>query len=245
MSTPVVLVHGLGGSPASWDRVVPLLAPHAGPIIAPALTGEESIGAEADRIARLLAHRGGPPAVVAGHSMGGLVATALAERAPQWVGRLVLLNSPPTSQSRISARGAGERLLALPLLGPLAWHLMPRAVAAKGLAGAFAPGTTVPEVFVDDLRNTGLPAFLRSSRAIDTYLDTQTLPARLAALACPIHVVFGMQDQRVDPASVDDYRRVPAVTVTTLPDAGHSPNWEQPAAAASAILAQSPFTPSP
>jgi pimeloyl-ACP methyl ester carboxylesterase len=245
MNTTVVLLHGLAGSPAGWDRVVPLLETHAGPIIAPALAGEESIGAEADRIARLLAQRGGPPAAVAGHSMGGLVATALAERAPQWVERLVLLNSPPTNESRISARGAGERLLALPLLGPLAWHLMPRAVAAKGLASAFAPGTTVPEVFVDDLRNTGLHAFLRSRRAIDTYLNTQTLPARLAALACPIHVVFGMQDQRVDPASVEDYRHVPAVTVTTLPDAGHSPNWEQPAATASAILAQSPFTPSP
>src|SRR5258708_6390597 len=148
MSTPVVLVHGLGGSPASWGRVVPLLAPHAGPIIAPALIGEGAIGAEADRSARRLATRRGPPA------------------------------------------GRG---------GPLAWNLMPRAVAAKGLAGAFAPGTTVPEVFVDDLRNTGLPAFLRSSRAIDTYLNTQTLPARLAALACPTQLLFGLQDQRVDP----------------------------------------------
>jgi pimeloyl-ACP methyl ester carboxylesterase len=237
MSTPVVLLHGLASSPAGWDRVVPLIAPHAGPIIAPALIGEESIEAEADRIARLLTQRGGPPAVVAGHSMGGLVATAVAERAPQSVKRLVLLNSPPTSASRISARGAGERLLAVPLLGPVAWHLMPRPVAAKGVASAFAPGTTVPEVFVRDLRNTGLHAFLRSTRAIDTYLNTQTLPARLSALACPTRVVFGMQDQRVDPASVDDYRHAPAVTVTTLPDSGHSPNWEQPAATASAILA--------
>jgi pimeloyl-ACP methyl ester carboxylesterase len=244
MSTPVVLVHGLGGSPAAWGRVMALLAPHTGPITAPLLAGEESIGAEADRIAGMLTQRGRHPAVVAGHSMGGLVATALAERAPHLVERIVLLNSPPTSQSRISARGAGERLLALPLLGPLAWHLMPRAVAAKGLAGAFAPGTTVPEVFVDDLRNTGLHAFLRSTRAIDTYLSTQPLPARLATLACPTHVVFGMQDQRVDPGSVDDYRHVPGLTVTTLPDAGHSPNWEQPAATASAILTPSHCTPS-
>ena len=244
MSTPVVLVHGLGGSPAAWSRVTALLAPHTGPITAPLLAGEESIEAEADRIAGMLTQRGGRhPAVVAGHSMGGLVATALAERSPHLVERLVLLNSPPTSQSRISARGGGERLLGLPLLGPMAWHMMPRA-ATTSLASAFAPGATVPDMFVRDLRNTGLRAFLRSTRAIDAYLSTQPLPARLATLACPTHVLFGLQDQRVDPGSIDDYRDVPRLTVTALPDAGHSPIWEQPAAAAAAILTPGHCTPS-
>jgi len=117
---------------------VPLLAPHAGPIIAPALTGEGRSGPKPtgsrDCSPRAAGHR---------RWWRGIRWAACRHRPgrarPQWVERLVLLNSPPTSASRISARGAAERLLALPLLGPLAWHLMPRAVAAKGLP-ARSPG---------------------------------------------------------------------------------------------------------
>ena len=44
----------------------------------------------------------------AGHSMGGLVATALTELAPDRVTRLVLVNAPPSYESRTAARGRDE-----------------------------------------------------------------------------------------------------------------------------------------
>ena len=225
MSAPrVVLLHGLGGSPAAWQRVLPLLDP-ATEVLAPALTHPTRIEDDADAVAALLEGQGPPaaPAVVVGHSRGGLVATALAERHPHLVSRVVAVNSPPTTASRPGS--PGERALALPALGPLLWRVMPRTAAARGLETAFAPGHGVPEVFVDDLRATGRGPFVAASRAIDRYLDERPLPQRLAALGVPVHVVLGARDQRLD---LGAYAAEPSLRRTTLPDAGHTPPWEAP-----------------
>ncbi|MGV0050644.1 alpha/beta fold hydrolase [Mycobacterium colombiense] len=229
----VVLLHGLGSSPRAWARVLPLLSPHVDRILVPRLVPVTTLEDEARRVAVQLEQR---PCVLVGHSMGGLVATALAEQYPNLVERLILINTPPTAESRISARGVSERLLRLPALGPALWRVMPDSFAAKGLASAFAPGFAVPEIFVQDLRATGLKTFLRSTDAIDTYLRHQALPGRLTTLACPTHALFGLRDQRVDPTSADAFRAVPHATVTTLPDAGHTPPWEAPSAVATAVL---------
>jgi pimeloyl-ACP methyl ester carboxylesterase len=113
---------------------------------------------------------------------------------------------------------------------------MPDVVVRQGLGSAFAPDFPVPDVFVRDLRATGLRGFLSTTRAIDSYLDDRSLPERMAGLECPIKVVFGLRDQRVDPSSVDDYRYLRNVDVTTLEGSGHTPPWEQPDAVAAAIL---------
>ncbi|MGB8407039.1 MAG: alpha/beta hydrolase [Mycobacterium sp.] len=231
--TTVVLIHGLGGSPAAWSRVAPGVEAGASHVVIPQLRGESSIEGEADGIAR---NSGAWPAVVAGHSMGGLVATALAERHPDLVTRLVLINTPPRVESRISARGPVERLLAAPLVGALAWHLATPARMSAGLATAFAPRTPVPAEFVRDLRATGREAFLRSNRAINDYLTRRPLDVRLAKIDRPVSVMFGRLDQRVDPDSIRHYDGLANVTVTTLPGAGHTPPWEDSAAVVAAIL---------
>lgn len=236
----VVLLHGLGSSPGAWARVVPLLSSHADRIVVPRLVPSTTIEDEARQVAVGLEQQ--RPCVLVGHSMGGLVATALAEQYPHLVERLILINTPPTTQSRISARSASERLLRLPALGPALWRAMPDSFVAKGLASAFAPGFAVPEIFVRDLRATGLTTFLHSTDAIDTYLHHQALPGRLTTLACPTHILFGLRDQRVDPTSADAFRAVPHAIVTTLPDAGHTPPWEVPSAVATAILTPGDFS---
>ncbi|MCW2867834.1 MAG: putative hydrolase, alpha/beta hydrolase family [Marmoricola sp.] len=222
MSTArVVLLHGLGGSPAVWQRVLPLLAPGT-EVVAPALVHPTRIEDDAAAVAALLEGQDGPGLVV-GHSRGGLVATALAERHPHLVSQVVVVNSPPTTASRNGS--AGERALALPALGPLLWRVMPRSAAARGLGTAFAPGHGVPEVFVDDLRATGRGPFVAASRAIDRYLGERPLPERLAALGVPVHVVLGSRDQRLD---LGAYAAEPSLRRTTLPAAGHTPPWEAP-----------------
>ncbi|WP_078312228.1 MULTISPECIES: alpha/beta hydrolase [unclassified Mycobacterium] len=227
----VVLIHGLGSSPAAWSKIIPALPG----VRTPRLYGLASIDLEARKIGATLDPRSGPVTLV-GHSMGGLVATAIAEQFPGLVGDLILINTPPTRASRTSARGALERALGLPAVGPAIWSAMPESFVRKGLSTAFAPGFAVPDVFVYDLRATGLDRFLRSTRAIDAYLEQRPLPERLTALACPTHVVFGLRDQRVNPGAVDDYRFVPHLEVTTLPNCGHTPSWEQPEAVTTAIL---------
>src|SRR3954454_24170055 len=86
----VVLLHRLGGAASNWTAVAPALAErarvvvpelpgHGGSSVLPAPVG--TLDAYADRVAGVL----DAPAVVAGHSLGGLVALRLAVRHPALV----------------------------------------------------------------------------------------------------------------------------------------------------------------
>ena len=223
--TSVVLLHGLGGSPTVWDRVLPRITEQSN-VVAPRLLCPASIADDAAAVAAELDR----PAIVVGHSRGGLVATALAERHPHLVTQLVLVNSPPTTASR---RGSvGERLLGLPVLGPLLWRAMPDRVVSRGLATAFAPGFGVPGVFVRDLRATGHGSFVAASRAIDDYLAEQPLLARLASLDLPVEIVLGRQDQRIDLTPYDETQ----LRVIPVEDSGHTPPWETPEVVVTVVL---------
>jgi pimeloyl-ACP methyl ester carboxylesterase len=224
---PLVLIHGLGGSHATWQPVIDQLRANFR-IVAVDLPGGRSIEREAEGLDACLQAMNVEQAQVCGHSFGGLVATALAEHSPATVGRLVVVNSPPTVESRLGSQSARETILRTPILGQLAWTMAGRKRLRDGLRTAFRPGAPVPDQFVDDLQKTGHSAFIGSSSAIDTYLHAETLPDRLARLDIPTHVVFGVLDQRVHPDSLDAYTDIPNVAIVRLPDAGHTPPWESP-----------------
>ncbi|MEK8132861.1 alpha/beta hydrolase [Paenibacillus filicis] len=85
---PLVLLHGFCGSGAYWDQVVPLLDAHFR-VIVPDLRGhgtsgspDESYSMEklAGDIEALIDELGTEKAIVLGHSLGGYVTLALAER---------------------------------------------------------------------------------------------------------------------------------------------------------------------
>jgi pimeloyl-ACP methyl ester carboxylesterase len=240
----VVLVHGLGATKRSWD----LVAPHLGtdPFLAVDLPGFGSRAAEARRdvtladMAAALAEdmdaAGLSDAVVAGHSMGGIVATALAETRPGLVGRLVLFNTPTAYEARLTARTGREGLMRSRVAGPLLWRLMNDDRAREGLRTAFAPGfSEIPDVFVEDLVATPWAGFAGGTTAIDDYLQERPLAARLGALPVPVTFVFGDEDSRVDPASLSDFDDVAGVEVVRLPGVGHTPIWEAPERSAEAI----------
>jgi len=111
---PVMLIHGLGGSYRVWDRVVPLIEP-AARIYAVELESTASIDRDADDAAALI----DTPTVLVGHSRGGLVATAIAERHPGLARKLILVCPPWSLTSRLSANRPIERALAVPGIGDL------------------------------------------------------------------------------------------------------------------------------
>jgi pimeloyl-ACP methyl ester carboxylesterase len=227
IAPPLVLVHGLGGSHASWQRVIDRLGDKFR-VVAVDLPGGRSIEHEAEGLYACLRMLSIARAPVCGHSFGGLVATALAEYSPATVSRLVVINSPPTVESRLGSQTARETILRTPVLGRLTWAAAGRERLREGLRTAFKPGAEIPDQFVDDLRATGHSAFIGSSSAIDTFLRAGTLPHRLAQLGTPTQVVFGVLDQRVNPDSLSTYSTVPNVEIIRLPDAGHTPPWEAP-----------------
>ena len=128
----VVLIHGIAGCSATWDAVVPRLAPrHA--VIAPDLLGhgesakprgDYSLGAYASGVRDLLAVLGHDRVTVVGHSLGGGIAMQFAYQFPERCERLVLVGSGGLGKEvspllrALSAPGA-EYVLALLLARPL------------------------------------------------------------------------------------------------------------------------------
>jgi pimeloyl-ACP methyl ester carboxylesterase len=97
----VVLVHGIAGSSATWESVIPLLADRF-TVIAPDLLGhgesakprgDYSLGAYASGIRDLLAVLDHERATFVGHSLGGGIAMQLAYQFPHMCERLVLVAS--------------------------------------------------------------------------------------------------------------------------------------------------------
>lgn len=234
----LVLLHGLACSGRSFDRLVPLLraAGHDPVVVDLPGHGTDAGGPGADSIAEMAgAVRDvvDAPAAFLGHSMGGLVACAVAEQDPALVERLLCVNTPPTVAARLTAHRGPERLLRVPGLGPLLWRAATPDRTRAGLRTAFAPGHDVPDVFVEDARRLSWTTFVRATRAVDEYVGDAPLAGRLAALDVPVTVVFGTEDRRVDPASLDVFG--PPVDVVRVPGAGHSPVWETPEAVVAAL----------
>lgn len=123
--------------------------------------------------------------MIVGLSRGGLVATAIAERHPALVRHLILLCSPSLQASRVSLSRPLEHALAVRGVGDLLWAVAPESRQRVGLQTAFAPGFPVPDQFVTDLHGGGRTNLVRSTRAIDDYLRTRSLPDRLVDLVVP------------------------------------------------------------
>lgn len=230
----VVLLHGLACSTRSFDRLAPLLRVEGHEVVAVDLPGHggDAENPGADSIAEMAGHVRdlvAAPATFLGHSMGGLVACAVAEQDPRLARRVVCVNSPPTYESRLTARSGPERALRVRGLGPLLWRGATPERTREGLRTAFATGD-VPDLFVEDARRLSWSTFVRATTAVDEYVLDAPLDERLRALDVPFTVVFGMRDRRVDPATTSRFD-----AVIEIGDAGHTPIWEAPEAIAAAL----------
>jgi len=98
----VLLVHGMAGSSATWQRVLPTLAQHF-TVVAPDLLGhgesgkprrgEYSLGAHANLLRDLLSVLGHERATLVGQSLGGGVVMQVAYQFPERCERLALVSS--------------------------------------------------------------------------------------------------------------------------------------------------------
>jgi pimeloyl-ACP methyl ester carboxylesterase len=181
----VVLEAGLNNGAASWQRVVPLLAPHVrvaaydragigGSAPAP---GRATIDRQVDDLASVITALAAGPCVLAGHSWGGILVQLLALRRPDLAAGLVLVDP-----------GHEEMGSALPLPLQWGWRVMsavrrdelhedaPVTMAAvRELRTAARPFPDVPVVVLSASRSFPLP---RRFRAHWTHLQ-----AGLAAAA--------------------------------------------------------------
>ncbi|WP_285777694.1 alpha/beta fold hydrolase [Microtetraspora sp. NBRC 13810] len=241
----LVLVHGLAGSTSWWDPLVPMLARSHRVIridllghgrSAKPAGGGYAIPEQGRRVGEALDRLGVRQAMVVGHSTGGSVATALAERRRDLVTGLVLIDSGPRMDAFISD-GLVGRLLFVPAVGQLLWRFRTDAILRRGLETAFSRrGYQIPQQLVHDVRGTTYHALTATSRAADDYLTQRALPDRLTALGKPLLVIFGEEDRRWRSASAAGYRVVPDARVELLPGVGHTPMLEDPSRTAALLL---------
>ena len=243
---PLVLVHGLGGAAANWIGIAPSLAERFR-VLVPELPGHgcstglpalPNVNPLADRVAALVERAGRAPAVVVGHSLGGLVALRLALRRPELVRGLVLA-APAGIAS--ATRRAKLSLTIVSVLRParrlaryadvIAERPRLRAVVF-GAAAASDPAWLSPEV----VRGFLAPARLHT----DTLSVAQALVVDdprldLARVACPTLVVCGARDRQIPVGDGFEYARRLHASLRVVSDCGHLLIGERPDACLDAI----------
>ncbi|MER7012258.1 alpha/beta fold hydrolase [Saccharopolyspora sp. NPDC000359] len=230
----VVLLHGLAGSTAWWEPVLPALQDLH--VVRVDLLGHGSsakpttgygIAEQADRVGAVLDRLGVRRATVVGHSTGGAVATSLAERRRDLVAAVALVDAGPRADAFLGESTAAN-LMTTPVVGELLWRLRTDGMLRSALSTAFTREVAIPERLVSDVRGMTYRSLTATDEAVDAFLAERPLPDRLAALDLPTLVVFGAQDRRWQPASAQDYRRVPRARVEILDGIGHTPMFEAP-----------------
>ncbi len=241
----IVLIHCFTCAINWWDGMIPRLdRDHR--VIAVDLRGHGgsekptsgySIPDQADLVAQALGRLGVSGAEAVGHSLGGGVAVALAERSPQLVGRVVIIDTSPTHDK--GDLGLLAKLVFVPVVGPALWRIKPDFATRKGLEVAFAPGFDVPDAFVEDVNTMTYDAYNHSAQDSQDYADEEGLDQRMKESGKPLLVIMGAEEQIIDEpaARLAEYRAtVPGARTKLIQGTGHSPNVEKPAETAALVL---------
>ncbi|QGN49584.1 alpha/beta fold hydrolase [Micromonospora sp. WMMC415] len=225
----LVLLHGMGGTGEVWLPWAPLLERRwAGRWLAPDLAGHGwspplpaySFAGLADPLAATLARE--DRLVLLGHSLGGVVALALAARSAGLpvdavVGVGIKAVWSPAELAKAADLAAR----------PVTWfasrdEAARRYLRVSGLAGLLAPDHPVVEA---GLRQVGGRWRLAMDPAVFG-VGEPNLPALLAATDVPVLLARGEHDPMVSDAQLKEL----GVPVATLPGLGHNAHMEDPAA---------------
>ena len=253
---PVLLIHGLGDEADTWRHVFGPLAERyrVAALDLPGFGRSDkprrayTLPYLRDVVLELLDALGWPAATLLGHSLGAAIAQQAALARPDRVSALWLVDG--TLTSRAAKLNQMLLLMALPVAGTMMYNALRRdpQAAYNSLRGFYHRLDDLPEadrtflfervnerVWSDGQRD----AFLSILRHLvwTAPREQAKLEARLARLATPTRVVWGALDAI---NSVESGRALAAIqaaaTLTILPDCGHAPHQEAPAALLRAVL---------
>jgi len=232
---PVVFVHGLLSTSASWKRALaPSSAGH--PAVAVDLPGfgfsdrpwphDYTVGGQAEGLLAYLDARRFDRVALVGNSLGGAVCLVAAAARPARVAALVLVGSA----SPVSSIPWNFQLLRVPVLGEVEMEFLIRPVTEAALRyRLFARGERVTREEVDDdwssvrvpgTRRAALAAVRSSSRGYEGLLERIRIPTL---------VLWGKQDRILPPEEgLRLATEIPRARLVVLPDTGHIPQEETP-----------------
>jgi pimeloyl-ACP methyl ester carboxylesterase len=219
---PLVCLHGAGGSHAGWFNAVKLLENvSAFALDLPAHgwstgRGRDNVAAYAEVVAGFLDALSLPPAVIAGHSLGGAIALWLALHQPVRVRGLVLA-------------GTGAKLRVHPDILQAAKEGRP--VASTAVLGGQTSATLRPAA--GDRTPTAAPEVVYNDWVA---CDTFNVMDRLGEIHVPTLVIVGANDVMTPPKYAGFLARgIAGAALVTIDGAGHSAMIDKPSEVAAAI----------
>jgi len=251
--TPIVFVHGLGGSHLNWCLIGPKLADGRRAVALDlhgfGLTPGTRTAATVQRNTRLLdrfvREVTGTPVILAGNSMGGLISLMQTTAAPETVRGLVLIDPalPPPRQTP-DRQVAGQFLLyALPGLGELYVRAVmsrrpPELAVQRVIELCFADPSraamlTASMALATERQRQGranAAAFLAASRSLMRVVrQRHRYWEMMASARVPVLLIGGEADRLVPAASMRQAAaRNPRWETVILPGVGHTPQLEVP-----------------
>lgn len=244
-TTPLLLLHGTSASLHTWDgwteslgterRVIRADLPGYG--LSGQFTDGESPARYTQWMRALLDSLNVKRVIVAGNSLGGRLAWALAADDTARVVGLVLVDASgyPT---RATSVPIGFRLARMPVAKHLFKQLLPRRVIASSLRNVYGDTTRVTEALIDryyDMarREGNRDALVRRFSSGMNATDTLAI----ARLRIPTLILWGMQDRLIPPENAERFARdIPGSQVVRFDELGHVPHEEDPAATVAPVL---------
>jgi pimeloyl-ACP methyl ester carboxylesterase len=243
---PSVFIHGWGVSSYTFHRNLRPVADAGVPVWAfdlkghgysekPTSAAEYTMDALGRHVIEVLDTLGLERVLLVGHSMGGGIAVRAATLAPERVAGMVLL--APVGFGTVNLARLARWLLPRPLdpvLPYLAWRLTAR--VALGLA--YGAGRPTPRDVDEYWAPTADPTFVRVVREVTRAVDWRPgRPDELAAVTCPVRVMFGTRDRIVRGDSAATYvRHLRDARLEMVEGAGHVLPEEAPDRVNAAIV---------
>ena len=240
---PVVLLPGGTLWTYSYRAVIPQLAKHF-TVVAVDMPGQGyttvkredfryDLEAMSGGLESFMDAVGLPRASLVGHSWDGAIALYFAERHPQRVHQVVLIDSPGVDD----ASSWDFRPLEFPVVGEVIGKLMSRSTFRDTLLKGFAHPERLTREAVDEY---WAPLSLRQNRqamwTLQRNLDYSLTDQRLGDVRAPTLVLWGDRDRFDEPWQADELgRRIQLATVRILPGCGHMLHEDCPTQAIPAL----------
>ena len=235
--SPLVLLHGLLDSSECWSRFAGATSHPSVAFDLPGFGGsdlpsEPLISAYAEDILQALVELDMRNVTLVGHSLGGAVAAALSELAPDRIVALVLL--APAGFGRIAL----AEVVSVPGVRELARAVLPRALRSRAVLDAsyrllVTAGEQLP---VEVARRLGreaaalTPGAVMATRAVvDAGRSRSGFHRRRIGYYGQVDVLWGERDRVVPPGhAAAVLRALPQASVSTWEGMGHYPQRERP-----------------